>query len=161
MARIRRYAVLGALVAIPIVASGFLLQAGSTQRSQLLLEQVFSLVSNRFVDTLQDNELFEKAAHGLVRELNDPYSELLSPKDVKQFNTRTGGRYLFAVPWRGRTIVGTGYGPETTPVPQLAAEFLADARLAFPWAGLEREDVALVHDRLGPAAVGGDQRQRE
>jgi carboxyl-terminal processing protease len=93
MARIRRYAVLGALVAIPIVASGFLLQAGSTQRSPLLLEQVFSLVSNRFVDTLQDNQLFEKAAHGLVRELNDPYSELLSPKDVKQFNTRTGGRY--------------------------------------------------------------------
>ncbi len=93
MARIRRYAVLGALVAIPIVASGFLLQAGSAQRSPLLLEQVFSIVSNRFVDTLQDNQLFEKAAHGLVRELNDPYSELLSPKEMKQFNTRTGGRY--------------------------------------------------------------------
>ena len=93
MARIRRYAVVGAIVAIPIVASGFLLQAGSAQRSPLLLEQVFSLVSNRFVDTLKDNQLFEKAAHGLVRELNDPYSELLSPKEMKQFNTRTGGRY--------------------------------------------------------------------
>jgi carboxyl-terminal processing protease len=93
MARFRRYAVLGALVAIPIVASGFLLQAGTPAKSPLLLEQVFSIVSNRFVDTLQDNQLFEKAAHGLVRELNDPYSELLSPKEMKQFNTRTGGRY--------------------------------------------------------------------
>ncbi len=93
MARIRRVAAIGALVAIPIVASGFLLQSQSANRSQVLLEQVFSIVSNRFVDTLQDNQLFEKAAHGLVRELNDPYSELLSPKEMKQFNTRTGGRY--------------------------------------------------------------------
>ena len=93
MARIRRYAALGALVVIPVVASGFLLQSRSAAKSPLLLEQVFSLVSNRFVDTLQDNMLFEKAAHGLVRELNDPYSELLSPKEMKQFNTRTGGRY--------------------------------------------------------------------
>src|ERR1043165_7972107 len=93
MARIRRFAVLGALVAIPVVASGFLLQSRSATTSPLLLEQVFQLVSNRFVDTLQDNMLFEKAAHGLVRELNDPYSELLSPKEMKQFNPRTGGRY--------------------------------------------------------------------
>jgi C-terminal processing protease CtpA/Prc len=28
-----------------------------------------------------------------VKELNDPYSELLTPKDVKQFDSRTGGRY--------------------------------------------------------------------
>jgi carboxyl-terminal processing protease len=93
MARFRRYAALGALVAIPVVASGFLLQSRSATQSPLLLEQVFQLVSNRFVDTLQDNQLFEKAAQGLVRELNDPYSELLTPKEMKQFNTRTGGRY--------------------------------------------------------------------
>src|SRR3954463_13986027 len=93
MARFRRYAVLGALVAIPVVASGFLLQSRSAQEGPVLLEQVFQLVSNRFVDTLQDTQLFEKAARGLVRELNDPYSELLTPRDMKQFNSRTGGRY--------------------------------------------------------------------
>jgi carboxyl-terminal processing protease len=93
MSRFRRFALLGALIAIPVVASGFLLQSRSTQEGTLLLEQVFQLVSRRYVDTLQDNQLFEKAAHGLVRELNDPYSELLTPKDVRQFNSRTGGRY--------------------------------------------------------------------
>ena len=93
MARFRRYAALGAIIAIPVVASGFLLQSRSATQSPMLLEQVFSIVSRRFVDTLQDSQLFEKAAHGLVRELNDPYSELLSPKEMKQFNTRTGGRY--------------------------------------------------------------------
>src|SRR5688572_7994756 len=93
MARFRRFAVFGALVAIPVVASGFLLQSRSAQQGPLLLEQVFQLVSNRFVDTLKDNQLFEKAAHGLVRELNDPYSELLTPREMRQFNSRTGGRY--------------------------------------------------------------------
>ncbi len=93
MARFRRFAVIGALIAIPVVASGFLLQSRSTQQGPLLLEQVFQLVSNRFVDTLKDSQLFEKAAHGLVRELNDPYSELLTPSQMKQFNSRTGGRY--------------------------------------------------------------------
>jgi carboxyl-terminal processing protease len=93
MSRFRRFAVLGALAVIPVVASGFLLQSRANQEGTLLLEQVFQLVSNRYVDTLQDNQLFEKAAHGLVRELNDPYSELLTPKDVRQFNSRTGGRY--------------------------------------------------------------------
>jgi len=93
MARFRKFALLGALVAVPVVASGFLLQSKSAPEGTLLLEQVLQLVSNRYVDTLTDTKLFEKAAHGLVRELNDPYSELLTPKDVKQFNTRTGGRY--------------------------------------------------------------------
>jgi carboxyl-terminal processing protease len=93
MARYRRYAAVGALVAIPVIAGGFLLQPKSAQEGPLLLEQVFQLVSNRFVDTLKDNQLFERAAHGLVRELNDPYSELLSPSEMKQFNSRTGGRY--------------------------------------------------------------------
>jgi carboxyl-terminal processing protease len=93
MARFRRFAVIGALVAIPVFASGFLLQSRSTQEGPLLLEQVFQIVSRQFVDTLQDTQLFEKAAHGLVRELNDPYSELLSPREMKQFNSRTGGRY--------------------------------------------------------------------
>src|SRR5947207_6784949 len=93
MARFRRLALLGALVAVPVVASGFLLQSRSAPEGTLLLEQVLQLVSNRYVDTLTDNKLFEKAAHGLVRELNDPYSQSLAPKEVKQFDTRTGGRY--------------------------------------------------------------------
>jgi carboxyl-terminal processing protease len=58
-----------------------------------LLDQVLSLVSERFVDTLPQGAMYEKAARGLVRELNDPYTELLSPKELKQFGTRTSGRY--------------------------------------------------------------------
>lgn len=68
---------------------------------------------------------------------------------------RSGERYLFAVPWRDRTIVGTAYAPASTPGPELAAGFLAEAARAFSWAGLQREDVALVHEGLVPGRRSG------
>jgi len=92
MPRFRKAALFGALL-IPVVAGGFILQARSTRDGGVLLEQVMSLVTDRYVDTLPVPDVYEKAASGLIRELNDPYSELLTPKDLKQFNSRTNGRY--------------------------------------------------------------------
>jgi carboxyl-terminal processing protease len=92
MKRSRKAALVGALL-VPVVAGGFILQSKPEREGPILFQQVMSLVSDRFVDTLPQSDVFEKAARGLVRELNDPYSELLSPKDLKQFNSRTGGRY--------------------------------------------------------------------
>ena len=92
MLRSRKAALVGALL-IPVVAGGFFLQAREQREGALLLQQVMSLVSDRFVDTLPASDVYEKAAQGLVRQLNDPYSELLTPKDLKQFNSRTNGRY--------------------------------------------------------------------
>lgn len=92
MPRFRKVALAGAL-AIPLVAGGFLLQSRTQQQGAALLDQVMSLVTDRYVDTLPLPDVYEKAARGLVKELNDPYSELMSPRDYKQFNSRTGGRY--------------------------------------------------------------------
>jgi carboxyl-terminal processing protease len=92
MRRFPKLAVL-AVILTPVVAGGFLLQSRVNRESALLLDQVLSLISERFVDTLPQGAMYEKAARGLVRELNDPYTELLSPKELKQFTTRTGGRY--------------------------------------------------------------------
>ncbi|MBI3931984.1 MAG: FAD-dependent oxidoreductase [Acidobacteria bacterium] len=58
----------------------------------------------------------------------------------------SGRRYLFLVPWRGRVLAGTAYEPGE--IPEAAGEtdaFFDEAARAFPWAGLRREDVALVH----------------
>jgi carboxyl-terminal processing protease len=82
-----------AVILLPLLAGGFLLQSRAGRDGAVLLDQVLSLVSERFVDTLPQGAMYEKAARGLVRELNDPYTELLSPKELKQFNNRTGGRY--------------------------------------------------------------------
>src|SRR5437773_11547603 len=92
MQRYRKAALVG-VVLLPIIAGGFLIQNHAQHPGEVLLDQVLSLVSDRFVDTMPSAAVYEKAARGLVKELNDPYSELLTPKDLKQFNSRTGGRY--------------------------------------------------------------------
>src|SRR5215204_5102093 len=88
-----RTAAAASLLLIPMVAGGFYLQDASQRSAPRLFDQVISLVANRYVDSLQGSAIFEKAAHGLVRELNDPYSELLAPKQNDEFNRSVGGRY--------------------------------------------------------------------
>jgi carboxyl-terminal processing protease len=92
MKRFRKLALAGVIL-IPLVGGGFFVQERSQREGALLLDQVLNLVTDRYVDTLTLPTVYEKAARGLVKELNDPYSELLTPKDFKQFNSRTGGRY--------------------------------------------------------------------
>jgi len=92
--RMRRGAAVAAAVLVPVVAGGFLLQTRIAQQlGPQLLNQVMGIVAGRYVDTLADSLIYEKAAAGLVQELNDPYSELLTPADLKQFNTRVEGHY--------------------------------------------------------------------
>jgi carboxyl-terminal processing protease len=71
MSRLRSAALLGVL-ALPIVIGGFIVERHTTRDSARIFDQVLSLVSDRFVDTLQQNVLFEKAARGLVQQLDDP-----------------------------------------------------------------------------------------
>ena len=88
-----RTAAVASLLLIPMVAGGFFLQQAPARATPRLFDQVLSIVASRYVDSLQSPEVFEKAAKGLVRELNDPYSELLAPRQSEEFNRSTGGRY--------------------------------------------------------------------
>jgi carboxyl-terminal processing protease len=88
-----RTAAAATLLVIPIVAGGFLLQESPTRANAQLFDQVMSLVRNQYVDSIPQGVTYEKAARGLVKELNDPYSELLSPKESETFERSTGGRY--------------------------------------------------------------------
>jgi carboxyl-terminal processing protease len=94
MPRPRKLLIALALV-LPVAGGGFILRTEHAAAAQqtTLLGQVIQLVTQRYVDTVSQSDAFEKAARGLVKELNDPYSELLTPKDMKQFNSRTQGRY--------------------------------------------------------------------
>ncbi len=76
-----------------LFGAGVLLAGASKhERSPQLLRQVMGAVSQRFyaADSL-DIDL--QAARGLVKELGDPYSQLLSPKDLEAFGQSTLGRY--------------------------------------------------------------------
>jgi len=88
-----RTAAAATLLFVPIVAGGFLLQEPAPRASSTLFDQVRSLVLNQYVDTLPASAVYAKAATGLVRELNDPYSELIPPSATADFDANTNGRY--------------------------------------------------------------------
>ena len=92
MTRFRRAALVG-LVALPVVVGAAIRQPRDSQRGAQLLDQVLTFVALRYVDTLTADSLYEKTARGLVKELGDPYSELLTPKDLAAFSRTTVGRY--------------------------------------------------------------------
>ncbi|MEN9508599.1 MAG: carboxyl-terminal processing protease precursor [Gemmatimonadota bacterium] len=88
-----RKAALISLALVPLLAGGFALQARTTRGGAQLLDQVLTFVALRYVDTLDAQQLYERAARGLVKELNDPYSELFTPKQLEEFSRNTNGRY--------------------------------------------------------------------
>ncbi|MBL0170836.1 MAG: S41 family peptidase [Gemmatimonadaceae bacterium] len=92
MTRTRKAAV-ASLLLLPLLAGGFALQARATRGGAQLLDQVLTFVALRYVDTLDAQALYEKAARGLVKELADPYTELFTPKQMAAFSRNTGGRY--------------------------------------------------------------------
>jgi carboxyl-terminal processing protease len=92
MLRHRKVAV-AALATVPLLAGGFVLQDRASRDGARLFDQVLTIVNARFVDTVDAGALYEKAAKGLVHELNDPYTVLFTPKELQSFNTQTGGRY--------------------------------------------------------------------
>ncbi|MGV3709810.1 MAG: S41 family peptidase [Gemmatimonas sp.] len=92
MTRFRRAALASAFV-VPLVVGASAISSQTARDKGQLLEQVFRLVAGRFTDTVSVDQLYEKSARGLVNQLGDPYSELLTPKDLEAFSRTTVGRY--------------------------------------------------------------------
>jgi glycerol-3-phosphate dehydrogenase len=64
---------------------------------------------------------------------------------------RSGGRYLFAVPWGDVTMLGTDYAPAGgVPPAEQARRFARECQAVFPFLGLELGDVSVVHHGLVP-----------
>jgi carboxyl-terminal processing protease len=90
----RRAAVVAASFVLPLLVGGFMLQSSAPRGDGTrLFSQVLTLTAGRYVDSVDASALYEKAARGLVRELNDPYSVLYTPKELREFTANTGGRY--------------------------------------------------------------------
>jgi len=70
------------------------------------------------------------------------------------------GRYLFVIPWRNVSIIGTSHDSHDDTADQLKVSrgdldaFLRDAREAFPHANLTAADVQLIHRGLLPMIAG-------
>lgn len=80
-----------AAVLLPVLAGAFMLQARGLPEGARLFGQVFQRVQDAAVDSVSETELYEKAARGLVKGLDDPYAELYSPEELGRFQRNNLG----------------------------------------------------------------------
>lgn len=109
MRRSPRLRTVAFVLALPVMVGAFILQSRDTRDSVRLFSQVFDLVSTTFVDTVPPSDLYERAARGLLEQLDDPYAALYSPKQLQDFTATTGGRYggigMLVEEQEGQTVV--------------------------------------------------------
>jgi carboxyl-terminal processing protease len=82
------------LVACSAGLLGAVLASGRQQNSgEQLFRDVLSIVSNRYVDRIESSALLQKAAVGLLDQLDDPYAHLYLPKEMDEFTQQHQGNY--------------------------------------------------------------------
>jgi len=102
-----RALIVGAVLGAGLVAGGMLIQSGAWRQADAspatirLLDQVVARVSRDYIDTISTDELYRRAAFGAVKEIDDPYSVLLTPQRAGRLRDTTSGR-----PARGEGGVG-------------------------------------------------------
>lgn len=67
-------------------------QAKRTVTTAQVFEDVMSAIRTTFVDSLTDEELYVKAAKGVVNTLGDPYSAFLGPAEFRNYRNLLRGR---------------------------------------------------------------------
>ena len=91
MKRSRIAVVATALVVLPGVVGGFMIQRREATDAARLFAQVFARIAADAVDSVAPDAMYEKAARGLVRGLNDPYADLYSPQELASFSRNSLG----------------------------------------------------------------------
>lgn len=84
--------------AIALTTGGWFLQKGAADELNLysqvrLFEEVVDMVSDRFVDENDQDELYQMAIEGLLHELGDPYSILMDRDQYADLRLDTTGEY--------------------------------------------------------------------
>ncbi len=88
----KKLAVVAGFALVPLVLGALVLQGQAIAADgPRLFAQVLRYVQQYAVDSLTTPELYEKAARGLVKDLNDPYADLYSPEQLASFQRNTLG----------------------------------------------------------------------
>src|SRR5687768_11878770 len=92
-----RWSVIGAVAVISFASGGFLLQRSvqgdMSASDERLFDDVVSHVNNYYVDSLGAAELYQKATDGMLEQLEDPYSVLLTGDDYRALTEQTSGNF--------------------------------------------------------------------
>jgi carboxyl-terminal processing protease len=94
-----RALIAGAVLGAGLVSGGMIIQGGAVAESAALagtprlFDQVVARVRNDYIDSIPVDELYRRAAIGLAREIDDPYSMVLSPDAFSRLRESSAGRY--------------------------------------------------------------------
>jgi carboxyl-terminal processing protease len=94
----QRWGVIGLVAVISFLSGGWLLQrgvaaGGNVYQQARLFDDVLSHVHNYYVDSIGETDLYDKATNGMLEQLKDPYSVLLTGDDYKALTEQTSGNY--------------------------------------------------------------------
>jgi carboxyl-terminal processing protease len=94
----QRWGVIGLVAVISFLSGGWFLQrgvasGGNVYQQARLFDDVLGHVSAYYVDSLGETDLYQKATDGMLEQLQDPYSVLLTGDDYKALTEQTSGNY--------------------------------------------------------------------
>jgi carboxyl-terminal processing protease len=94
----QRWGVIVMVSVISFLSGGWLLQRGAAAGGNVyqqarLFDDVLGHVSAYYVDSLGETDLYHKATEGMLEQLEDPYSVLLTGDDYKALTEQTSGNY--------------------------------------------------------------------
>src|SRR6476619_291869 len=94
----QRGGVIGLVAIISFFSGGWLLQrgvasGGNVYQQARLFDDVLGHVSAYYVDSIGETDLYDRATRGMLEQLKDPYSVLLTGDDYKATTVKTSGNY--------------------------------------------------------------------
>jgi len=94
----QRWSLIGLVALISFFSGGWLLQRGvagdgNVYQQARLFDDVLGHVNSYFVDSIGETDLYQKATRGMLEQLMDPYSVLLTGADYKSLTEQTSGNY--------------------------------------------------------------------
>ena len=94
----QRWGVIALVAVISFLSGGWLLQrgvasGGNVYQQARLFDDVLGHVSAYYVDSIGETDLYDRATRGMLEELKDPYSVLLTGDDYKSLTEQTSGNY--------------------------------------------------------------------
>jgi carboxyl-terminal processing protease len=94
----QRWGLIVLVAIISFLSGGWLLQRGvasdgNVYQQARLFDDVLGHVSTYYVDSIGETDLYQKATRGMLEQLKDPYSVLLTGDDYKALTEQTSGNY--------------------------------------------------------------------
>ena len=99
---------------------------------------------------------FSKGVHIVTRQIMQPFAVAVPTTRRSGALLDRGGRHVFAIPWRGHSLIGTSDRPYTGPLDIVGpteedvADLLTDIGTALPGAAMARRDVVHAFAGLYP-----------